>query len=112
VPVRQWLHRNGNQREYVPLLRDLEYASYQSISDQPSGTPQQPGSSDVAVKQGGSPAQTAEVSQQTDSDQCQSASSQQGGLPSEESQAHASVTEVTHDDAPGSPPSSTPISEI
>jgi hypothetical protein len=86
VPVRQWLHQNGDQREYVPLLRDLEYASYQSITDQPPETPRQPGSSDVAVKQRGSPVQTAAVSQQTDSDQNESASSQQGGLPSGESQ--------------------------
>jgi len=112
VPVRQWLHQNGDQQEYVPLLRDLEYASYQSITDQPPGTPRQPGISDLAVKQGGSPAKTAAVSQQTDSDQCKSASSQQGGLPSEETQALTSVTEGTQDDPSGSPPSSTPISEI
>jgi hypothetical protein len=112
VPVRQWLYQNGDQGEYVPLLRDLEFASYQSITDQPLETPGQPGSSDVAVKQRGSPAQTAEVSQQTDSDQNKSASSQQGGLPSEESHAPSSVTEGTHDDTSGSPPSSTPICEI
>jgi len=111
VPVRQWIHQNGDQREYVPLLRDLEYASYQSITDQPPETPRQPGSSEVAVKQRGSPAQTAAVSQQTDSDQNQSASSQQGGLPTEESQAPSSVTEGTHDDTSGSAPSSTPICE-
>jgi hypothetical protein len=112
VPVRQWFHQNGDQREYVPLLRDLEYASYQSITDQPLGTPREPGSSDVAVKQGGSPAKTAAVSQQTDSDQCKSAISQQGGFLSEKSQALSSVTEGTHDDTSGFPPSSTPISKI
>jgi len=108
VPVRQWLHQKGDQREYVPLLRDLEFASYQSIADQPPETPQQPGSSDVAVKQRGSPAQTAAVSQQTDPDQSKSASSQQGGLPPEESHAPSSVTEGTHDDTSASPTSSTP----
>jgi hypothetical protein len=112
VPVRQWLHQNGDQREYVPLLRDLEFASYQSITDQPPETPRQPGSSGVPVKQIGSPAQTAAVSQQTDPDQNKSSSSQQGGLPSEDSQAPSSVTEGTHDDTSGSPPSNTPISEI
>jgi hypothetical protein len=112
VPVRQWLHQNRDGREYVPLLRDLEFASYQSITDQPPETPRKPGSSEVAVKQRGSPAQTAAVSQQTDSDQNISASSQQGGLHPEQSQAPSSVTEGTHDDTSGSPPSSTPICEI
>lgn len=112
MPVRQWLHQNGDKREYVPLLRDLEYASYQSITDQPPETPLQTGSSDVAVKQRGSPAQTAAVSQQTDSDENKSASSQQGRLRSETLQAPSSVTKGTHDDTSGSPPSSTPICEI
>jgi len=105
VPVRQWLHRNGDQKEYVPLLRDLEFASYQSVTDQPPEMPRQPGSSDVALKQRGSPAQTAEVSQQTDPDQSKSASSQQGGLPPEESHAPSSLTEGTHVDNSGSPSS-------
>jgi hypothetical protein len=52
------------------------------------------------------------VSQQTDSDQNKSASSQQGGLPSEEPQAPSSVTEGTHDDTSGTSPSSTPIYEV
>jgi hypothetical protein len=112
VPVRQRHHQNGDQTEYVPLLSDLGFASYQSIVDQPPETPRQPGSSDVAEIQSGSPAQTAEASQQTDSDQSKSASSQQGGPPSEESNEPSSVSEGTHDDTSGSTPSSTSISEI
>ena len=82
------------------------------MTDQPPGTPQQPGSSDVAVKQRGGPVHTATVSQQTDPDRSKSANSQQGGLPPEELHAPSSVTEGTHDDTSGSAPSSTPISEI
>jgi hypothetical protein len=112
VPLRQDHNQNGGQREYVPLLSDLQFASYQSIADQLPETPRQPGSSDVAEIQRGSPAQTAEVSQQTDSDQSKSASSQQGGTTSEESHEPPSLTDGTRDDTSGSTPSSTSVPEI
>lgn len=86
VPVRQRPHQNESSTEHVPLLGDSVFASYQSTSGQPSETTQQPGSSNVALIRGQSPAQTASVSQQTDSDQSRSSrSTRHGELTSGES---------------------------
>lgn len=112
MPVRQRLHQNGHPREYVPLLSDLGFSSYQSTTDNLLETPRQPGSSDVATTRRGSTAQNTSVSQQTDSDQSKYPSNQQDELPSEEPPAPSSAIQGTHDDTSGSSPSSTPIYEI